>query len=83
MPDTSQVFLTLCDMNSLHGQMGFNLDYDTVEVHSGCTCPRYFSDKFHLEYIDLRHRPGPTFWGYEGAQRSRFNVETPNEVFTQ
>ena len=67
MPDALQVFITLRDMNSLHGQMGFNLDYDTVEVHSGCTCPRYFSDKFDLEFSELRHQPGLSFMRYEGA----------------
>ena len=67
MPDALQVFITLRDMNSLHGQMGFNLDYDTVEVHSGCTCPRYISDKFDLESFNLHHQRGPSFMASKGA----------------
>ena len=61
MSEASQVFNESRNMNSTHGQMGINLDYDTVRGYSGCTCPRYFSDKFDLEFSALRHQPGSSF----------------------
>jgi hypothetical protein len=36
---------------------------------SGCTCPGFVPDKFHLELLDQRRRPGPTFTASEGAPR--------------
>ena len=65
--DTPQVFIDLRDTRSLHGQRHFNIDCDSCGGYSGCTCPRYFSDKFDLEFIDLRHQPGPSFLPYQGA----------------
>ena len=35
----------------------------------GCTCPRFFSDKFHLEILDHRGQLRPTFKASNGAQQ--------------
>ena len=40
-----------------------------VRGSSGCTCPRFFSDKFHLEHLDHRRQRGPTFAACRGARQ--------------
>ena len=36
---------------------------------SGCTCPRFFSDKFHLELLGQRQQHWPTFAACRGARQ--------------